>query len=311
VIGVRAVVTGGAGFIGSSLAEFLLLRGGSVLVFDSLVAGRRDRIPHGAEVVVGDIRDEAALRSAFRGADVVFHQAALGSVPRSVEAPGLSHEVNAGGTLSVLQAALGADVRRVVAASSSSVYGGASRGPVGEEEPLRPRSPYAASKVAAEAYLHAFTETYGLETVALRYFNVFGPGQRSDGPYAAVVPRFVTSTLRGEPVTIYGDGAQTRDFTFVSDVVDFNVIAAMAPAEAVAGKAFNVGSGKGTSIRALLEAVERAVGSNRVPEMAPPRSGDVRNSLAAIDRARSLGYTPSVDVEEGIRRTVAWFSARR
>jgi UDP-glucose 4-epimerase len=302
----KVLVTGGAGFIGSHLTDRLVADGHHVTVLDNLatgslqnLAGVRARI----DWIEGDLRDRAAVERAVRGVEVVFHQAALASVARSVENPREVTEVNVGGTLNLLVAARDAKVRRIVFASSSSVYGDTPELPKVETMPCAPRSPYAASKAAGEAYLSAFQASYGLEAAILRYFNVYGPRQSPRSLYAAVVPRFADAVLRGTPPTIYGDGGQTRDFTFVGDVVDALGRAAQAP-RAVEGP-MNVGGGRRISILDLVAAVGRAAGLAVVPTHEPARVGDVRDSLADIGRARDrLGWAPRTALAEGIVRVV-------
>lgn len=297
----RAVVTGGAGFIGSHIAEALLARGDEVVVVDSLATGSAANLPGGVRFIEGDVRDASTLDEAFSGVDVVFHQAALGSVPRSIEDPVTTHGVNTTGTLRVLNAALRAGVAKVVAASSSSVYGGATSGAVAESTPTRPRSPYAASKVGAEAYLGAFAAMGVMQTVALRYFNVYGPRQDPSGPYAAVIPRFLQAVLSGSVPVIYGDGSQTRDFTYVTDVVRANLLVADAPSSGV----YNVGSGVRTSISQLLETISHVAGGPAVTARhEPPRTGDVAHSLADVGELSRIGYSPEVGLEDGLRSTM-------
>lgn len=313
----RVLVTGGAGFIGSHLAGALLARGDEVRVLDNFATGKRenlDELRGDFEVLEGDIRDSALCFAAVKGVEAVFHQAALGSVPRSVEDPSTSHEVNVDGTLHLLCAAQENGVRRFVFASSSSVYGNAPEKIKVESLPARPLSPYAVSKLAAEAYTLVFHEVYGLETVALRYFNVFGPRQDPDSMYAAVVPRFVSSLLSLERPTIFGDGNQSRDFTYVENVVQANLLALECRPEAC-GKAYNVACGGSTSVTEVFRLLRESVGGEALkvePLHEPPRRGDVRDSLASIDLARaSLGYVPGVDVREGIQKTVEWFHSRK
>ena len=262
--------------------------------------------------MVGDVADEAVVRSAMSGVDVVFHQAAHRSVFRSVELPLSTDRANVGGTLNVLVAARDSGTRRVVAASSSSVYGGAELRPTPESAPLIPRSPYAVSKLAGEHYGRVFSELYGLETVFLRYFNVYGPRQRPDGPYAAVIPLFIRALMDGAAPTIHGDGHQSRDFSFIDNVVGANLAAAIAPARACAGKAYNVAGGIEISLLDLLAAIEAAIGLSIPPEFVASRAGDVRHSFADLRAiAADLAWRPQVEVSEGIARTVAWFTGSR
>ncbi len=304
------LVTGGAGFIGSHLAERLVTLGAKVRILDNLTTGKRQNLAsfaHQVELLEGSLTDLATVRKAIAGVEVVFHQGALPSVARSVEDPLTTHQVNATGTLLLLLAAREAKVKRVVFASSSSVYGDTPTLPKREDMPPNPQSPYALSKLIGEQFCRLFWQLYGLETVSLRYFNIFGPRQDPTSQYAAVIPRFITALLRGERPTIYGDGEQTRDFTFVDNCVQANLLAATA--EGVAGEVFNVGAGKQTSVNELFRLIRSLVGVNDIePLYAPPRLGDVRHSLADITKARErLGYEPSVLLEEGLERTIAWF----
>lgn len=305
----RFMVTGGAGFIGSNLSETLLDKGHSVTVFDNLATGREENlsgIMGRLDFIRGDIRDMAALEAAIKGMDYVIHLAALGSVPRSIEDPATTHEVNATGTLNVLNAARAAKVKRVVCASSSSVYGDTAVLPKEEQMAPSPLSPYAVSKITGEYYCKAFHRVYGLETVALRYFNVYGRRQDPNSQYAAVIPRFVDAMLRGKSPVIYGDGEQSRDFTFVDDCNQANVKACFAGG--AEGMHFNVGYGSKVSINGLFRKIRDSLGSKVEPAYAPPRKGDVRDSLAAISRARDiLGYEPENGIDEGIRKTVEWY----
>ncbi len=308
----RVLVTGGAGFIGSHLVEGLLARGDEVAVIDDLATGMVKNVADAARFIEADVGDEAALGEAIDGCEVVFHEAALGSVTRSVAQPRVSDRANVAGTVAVLDAAQRAGVRRVVLASSSSVYGGAEQVPTPESAPLRPRSPYAVTKLAGEHYARVFWELHGLETVCLRYFNVFGPRQRPDTQYAAVIPLFVEALLAGEAPVVHGDGRQSRDFTYVADTVAANLLAAEAPAEACAGRAFNIARGRPASLLDLLAALTAELGVEVTPVHAPARAGDVRHSHADIAEARArLGFEPSVSLEDGLARTLAWFRSRR
>jgi len=308
--GVSVLITGGAGFIGSHLAERLVALGAKVRLLDDFTTGRKQNLSafaHKVELLQGSLTDMATVRRAVAGMDVVFHQGALPSVARSVEDPLTTHQVNATGTLLLLLAAREAKVKRVVFASSSSVYGDTPTLPKREDMPPNPQSPYALSKLIGEQFCRLFWQLYGLETVSLRYFNIFGPRQDPTSQYAAVIPRFITALLRGERPTIYGDGEQTRDFTFVDNCVQANLLAATA--EGVAGKVFNAGAGKQTSVNDLFPPIRPLIGATGIePLYAPPRLGDVRHSLADITKARErLGYEPSVPLEEGLERTIAWF----
>jgi nucleoside-diphosphate-sugar epimerase len=301
---VPVLVTGGAGFIGSHLVEALLAHGARVRVLDDLSTGRRENLPQGkVELIQGDIRDLEMCRAACAGMEHVFHQAALGSVPRSLADPAATIAVNVWGTANVLAAARDAGVRRVVYASSSSVYGDAGSVVKKEGEEGRPISPYAVSKAMGEEMAEVFARCYGLELIGLRYFNVYGPRQAPDGPYAAVVPRFFRACLAGEPPVIYGDGEQSRDFTFVDDAVQANLLAAGAPAEAC-GRAYNVARGERTTISELAARVREAAGSGLPPRHEPPRPGDVRHSQADPSAAVArLGFRAEVALREGLERT--------
>jgi nucleoside-diphosphate-sugar epimerase len=299
-----ALVTGGAGFIGSHLVEALLERGRRVRVLDDFSSGRGEFLPPDADLEVydGDIRDPQALERITVGVDVVFHQAALRSVPGSVEDPYSYHDINVTGTLRLLLAARAAGVRRVVFASSSAVYGDPPVMPLHEELRPRPISPYGASKLSGEHYCANFSHHYGLETVCLRYFNVFGPRQDPASTYAAVVARFIDAARRGVPLEVHGDGTQTRDFVYVGDVVDANLAAAEAPG--ASGHVLNVASGLGTSVLDIAGALEQMLGRPLPVRHTPVRPGDVSHTLADISRAREwLGFVPAVSLAEGLRRT--------
>ncbi len=305
----RILVTGGAGFIGSHIVEAALARGWEVRVLDSLVTGTLANLQAVAKQVdleKGDVRDLAACDRAVHGCDLVFHLAALPSVQRSVEDPSGSHAVNCTGTVNLLESARARKVRRVVYASSSSLYGNAPELPKREDQHPAPASPYAASKLSGEFYGRAFADAMGLPFVALRLFNVFGPRQDPDSPYAAVIPIFLRSLAQGKAPTIYGDGEQTRDFTYVSNVVDAFLAASEAPEEKVSGRAFNVAFGRCTSLNVMYAMLQEATGRRIPAAYAPARTGDVRHSHADVSAARkALGWEPKVTLEEGIRRTVA------
>ncbi|MBM3674538.1 MAG: SDR family oxidoreductase [Actinobacteria bacterium] len=302
----QALVTGGAGFIGSHLVDALLARGDTVRVFDDLSTGRRENVHAESELVEGSVVDEDAVRRAVAGCEVVFHQSALGAVARSVADPRTSDRVNVHGTLTVLTLARDAGVRRVVFASSSSVYGGAAVVPTPETVPTRPRSPYAVSKLAGEWYTRVFAELYDVETVALRYFNVFGPRQRPDSTYAAVIPLFTAALLADERPTVHGDGTQSRDFTYVSDVVAANLLAAGGPPE-TSSEVFNVAPGAGSSLLDLLAGLGRVIGVEPDPVFVEPRAGDIHTSCADASKARTqLGWAPEVTFEDGLARYVDW-----
>lgn len=311
----KTLVTGGAGFIGSHLVDALVARGHAVRVLDDLSSGRLANlrgVSKKIQFIRGSIRNLSVLERAVRGVEVIFHQAALRSVPKSVSRPVLYHEVNVTATLHLLELARRHRVRRVVCASSSSLYGE----PEGMKRPHRqketdlptPQSPYAATKLADEVYGTMYSRLHGLETVFLRYFNVFGPRQSLENQYAVVVPKFITCLLTGQPPPIHGDGKQTRDFTFVGNVVQANLKAASAGRRAT-GQVYNIASGGHHSVLELLRLLNKIVGTKIRPRFTPKRPGDVLHTWADIRKAkRLLGYDPMVSFEEGLRRTAAWFS---
>ena len=304
------LVTGGAGFIGSHLTEELLRRGDQVRVADSLITGHRKNLAHlsGVDFLEGDLADLAFARRAAQGVDYVLHQAAIPSVPRSVEDPITSNRANIDSTLNVLVAARDAGVKRIVYAGSSSAYGNTPTLPKHEEMPTNPLSPYALQKLVGEQYLQLFTALYGLETVTIRYFNVFGPRQDPSSPYSGVISVFARALLEDKAPTIYGDGEQTRDFTYVANVVDGVLRAVKAPH--ASGKVVNVATGTRISLNQLFASMRDAVGSRLEPTYGPGRSGDVKDSLADITRARTLlGYEPLVSLEEGLKKTIDWYRA--
>jgi UDP-glucose 4-epimerase len=307
----KALVTGGAGFIGSNLALALVARGHDVRLLDNFSTGHRANLePLDAEVVEGDLRSYERVAAAVGGVEVVFHQGALPSVPRSIQDPLTSTAVNVEGTLNVLLAARDAGVRRVVFASSSSVYGDAPGMPRRESQPLAPLAPYAVSKLAAEQYCMVANRVYGVETVALRYFNVFGERQDPLSGYAAVIPKFIRMMLDGQPPTIFGDGQTSRDFTHVENVVEANLAAAVEPA--AAGRVMNIAVGSSHTLNELVSTLQGLVDSELEPEYGPPRSGDVSESLADVSLARELlGYEPRIEFEEGLQRTIAWIVEQR
>lgn len=302
------LVTGGAGFIGSHLVEALAKQGRRVRVLDDLstgLAANVEQLP-GVELIRGDVGDPAAVGRAAEGCELVFHLAALASVQKSVEAPAESHRVCATGTLHVLDAARRGGVRRVVYAASASAYGIPAGEVQSEETPVCPLSPYAAAKLSGELYCEAFTATYGLETVRLRFFNIFGPRQRADSPYSGVIAIFAAALSEGRVPTIFGDGQQTRDFTYVSDVVQALQLASHQPG--VGGQVFNVGTGRPTSLLDLIGALNRQLGTNVTPRFAETRAGDIRHSRADISKGRQfLGYDPAVPFEAGLAETLAWY----
>jgi len=304
------LVTGGAGFIGSHLAERLVQLGHHVRVTDDFSTGIRDNLVHldgQLELLEGDLTDPGVCEQAVEQIDVVFHLAALASVPRSLTNPWATHDANVNATLHLIRASQAAGVRRLVYASSSSVYGDMPTLPKTESAEALPRSPYAAAKLAGEQYVLAYARGGLLNGVALRYFNVFGPRQNPHSPYAAVVPAFLKAALWCEPAMLFGDGGQTRDFTYVDDVVTANVLAASAPADLANGMVINIGGGRRTSLLALLQLIMQVTGREVKWERRPAREGDVRDSLASLDRAeRILGYRPQVALDEGLKRTWNW-----
>ena len=308
------LVTGGGGFIGSHISTALVERGDRVRVLDNFSTGHRSNLAHLAdhaaagrlEIIEGDLCDADAVGKAVAGVDCIFHQAALASVPRSVEHPLDTNAACVTGTVTLLDAARKANVRRVVYAGSSSAYGDQPTSSKRENDLPNPLSPYAAAKLAAEEYCRAFYATYGLETVVIRYFNVFGPRQDPASPYSAVIPLFITAMLAGRQPVVYGDGQQSRDFTYVANVVHANLLAADAPN--VAGEVFNAANGRSTSLLALIEQLNERLGTNIQPKFEPPRVGDVRESLADISRARGmLGYEPQVDFETGLAQSIDYY----
>ncbi len=300
------LVTGGAGFIGSHLVRRLLADGQDVRVFDNFATGKRERLADlggDIELVEGDLRDEAVVARAAAGVEVIFHEAAEPSVPRSVADPATTYAVNVLGTLNLLQAAVAAGCRRLVFASTCAVYGDAAP-PTAETSPRRPCSPYASSKLAGEDLNAVFTNLHGLETVNLRYFNVYGPGQDPASAYAAAIPRFAALLAAGEPPVVYGDGEQTRDFVSVHDVVSANLLAATVAG--ASGETINVGSGKAVSINETIALLQRLIGTDLPVRHEPARAGDIRHSLADIGRAREvLGFEPAVPFATGLERLLA------
>ena len=309
----NCLVTGGAGFIGTNLTRTLLAQGHRVRILDNFSTGKRENLgpfQDHIELIEGDLRSYHIVHEAARDIEVIFHQGALPSVPRSINDPITTNQVNVEGTLNILNAARDTDVRRVVYASSSSIYGENPELPKQEDMTPRPISPYAVAKLAGEKYCQVFTRTYGLETVALRYFNVFGLGQDPRSQYAAVVPLFITAFLDGDRITVYGDGEQSRDFTFIENVVQANILAAQAPD--AAGEVFNVACGTQMSLNQMLDHLRTIMETDTEVHYVPSRPGDVKHSLADIEKARRiLGYHPAVPVELGLRRSVEWYRAIR
>lgn len=303
--GRRALITGGAGFIGSHLAEGLLACGVEVRVLDDLSTGHRRNVPAGAQFVQGSVLDETLLAQAVAGCDLVFHQAAMVSVPVSVADPAGCMRLNVLGTEMVLRAARDAKVRRVLFAASAAAYGNSPPLPTPETAPVDSCSPYAMSKVAGELLMQTYSRCYGLSTASLRYFNIFGPRQDPKGAYAAVISAFIDALANNRTPRIFGDGGQTRDFTPVANVVRANLLAAASPRD-LAGEVMNIGTGHRTDLLTTLHTLARALGKTAAPTFEPTRAGDVRHSVADISRARELlGYTPSVSFDEGVRRLVA------
>jgi UDP-glucose 4-epimerase len=312
----RYLVTGGAGFIGSNLVLALTAAGERVRVLDNLETGRwehLDGIPHQSliERVEGDIRDRETVAKAAAGVEVILHQAALGSVPRSVDTPVYSDAVNVGGTVTVLDVARQVGVRRVVFAASSAAYGETPALPKREDMTPMPMSPYAVTKLACEHYLKVFAGIYGLETINLRYFNVFGPNQTPDGAYAAAIPRFIDAALAGRPITIFGDGEQTRDFCYVDNTVRANLLAASSPKK-LTGEVVNIAGGRRIGLNELCRELGRVMGKELAVDHVAPRAGDIRHSLADITAAQELiGYEPLVRWEDGLAPTLAYLRALR
>ena len=308
------LVTGVAGFIGSTLARAVLAQGGKVVGFDNFSTGKRENLAEvqgRIDLHEADLLDLDALHRACRGVDFVFHEAAIPSVPRSVKDPLGNNRANVDGTLNVLVAARDAKVKRVIYAASSSAYGDTPTLPKREDMPPNPISPYATAKLASEFYMTSFYRCYGLETVCLRYFNVFGPRQDPTSPYSGVLAKFITQMLNGDQPTIFGDGKQSRDFTFVDNVVDANLLACKAEAKEVAGRVFNVATARRTDLYQTFQILKTLTGYTGDVKYADERAGDVKHSLADISRAEQhLGYKPKVDFEEGLRRTIEWYRSR-
>ena len=316
-MGMNYLITGGAGFIGSHLTETLsktLESGNTLRVLDNLSTGFEHNVKsflNGAELVEGDIRDQELLIELCRDTDVIFHFAALPSVSRSVEEPALSHDVNVNGTINVLEAARLQKVDRVILSSSSSVYGDSERLPKEESHELAPKSPYAAHKAIGELYAKLYHDVYGLKTYALRYFNVFGARQNPNSDYAAVIPSFITAFLNDKAPTVYGDGEQSRDFTYVSDVVQANLQCVHAP-ETAAGQAYNVACGGRYSLNELLKILAGLIGSQVEAIYADERAGDVKHSQASVEKASTkLGWEPQVSFEEGLEKTISFFKEQK
>lgn len=309
----KYLVTGGAGFIGCNLARYILAKGHDVVVLDNFATGKRENLTEilgRITLVEGDIRDRAAVDKALAGVSAVFHEAALGSVPRSVADPVTSHDVNVNGTINVLEACRAAGVRRVVFAASSSAYGNQKDSPKHEGMVPMPISPYAASKLSCEAYLRAYAGAFGMETLCLRYFNVFGPHQDPFGAYAAVIPAFVSRLLKGESPVVFGDGEQSRDFCFIENVCNANWLAAHAPAQVCDGKAVNIACNRQTSLNQILDQLRKLLNVDVQATYKEDRAGDVKHSLADVSLAKAtIGYEPKVYFEEGLTRAIDWYKA--
>jgi UDP-glucose 4-epimerase len=306
------LVTGGAGFIGSHLTDLLAARGYPLRVFDNFDTGQRSNLANatGAEIIEGDVSDADAVAKAMQGVNVVYHLAALASVQASIESPPATHRICATGTLNVLDAARKAGVRRVVYAASASAYGIPAGEIQSESDQVRPLSPYAAAKLAGEQYMQAFAASFGIETVSLRFFNIFGPRQRADSPYSGVIAIFTGLMTAGKTPIIFGDGLQSRDFTYVSDVVQALTKAAKVPN--ISGNIYNVGAGRSVTLLDLTAALNRLLGTNITPKHATERAGDIRHSRADISRTRTdLGYEPYVSFEDGLRETLTWYRQQR
>lgn len=307
----RYLITGGAGFIGSNLTRFLLEKGHDVVVLDNFVTGRRENLAEVADritIIEGDIRDRQAVDAAMAGCQAVFHEAALGSVPRSMADPFTSHDVNVNGTVTVLEALRASGIKRLVFAASSSAYGNQKHSPKHEGMVTRPISPYAASKVACEAYLHAYAQAFQLEILGLRYFNVFGPRQDPNGPYAAAIPVFVKKLLDGDKPVVFGDGEQSRDFCYIENICKANWLAASAPAEVCDGRVMNIACHRATTLNEILAKMRDLLDVDIEAEYAPPRAGDVKDSLADITLAReTIGYEPAVYFEQGLEQAIGWY----
>jgi len=307
----KYLVTGGAGFIGCNLVRHILAAGHDVVVLDNFATGKRENltdVADGIELIEGDVRDRKAVAGAVKGCGAIFHEAALGSVPRSIEDPQTSHDVNVNGTVNILNAAREAGVKRVVFASSSSIYGDQAESPKHEGMVPQPISPYAAGKVACEAYMRGYAAVYGLETLCLRYFNVFGPYQDPHGPYAAVIPAFVSRLLRGSRPVVFGDGEQSRDFCYVENVCMANWQAAHAGAEVCDGRAINIACERGVTINQVLGQLKDLLATDVEATYTDERPGDVKHSLADVTAAKvAIGYEPKMYFDEGLASAIGWY----
>ena len=309
----KYLVTGGAGFIGCNLARFLLDKGHDVVVLDNFLTGKRENVSDildRIDLVEGDIRDRDTVDRAISGCAAIFHEAALGSVPRSIDDPATSHDVNVNGTVTVLDAARAAGVKRVIFAASSSAYGDRAESPKHEGMVPMPISPYAANKIACEAYMQAYSAVFGMETLCLRYFNVFGPHQDPFGAYAAVIPAFVSQLLRGQRPVVFGDGEQSRDFCHIQNVCQANWLASQAPAEVCRGQTLNIACNYSTTLNQILDQLGDLLGCDAGAEYQDARAGDVKHSLADVSlAAETIGYEPTVFFEEGLAGTIEWYKA--
>lgn len=307
----KVLVTGGAGFIGSNLVDGLLREGYEVRVLDNFSTGRRENIEHfkkDIELIEGDMRDQEITDQAVDGVDMILHEAALPSVPRSIKAPVTSNDVNVGGTLKLLSSAQKAGVQRMIMASSSSIYGNTVELPKHEGMTPKPMSPYAVTKLTGEHYLRVYHELYGMETLAIRYFNVFGPRQDPTSQYSGVIAKFMTAAIEGTKYTVNGDGTQARDFTYIDNVVKGNLLALKA--SRLGGESVNVACGGKYSLLDLIDAINRAAGVDLPIEFGADRAGDVKYSMAAVEKAKELlGYEPDIDFYEGIKRTFKWYAS--
>ena len=309
----KYLVTGGAGFIGCNLARYILSKGHKVVVLDNFATGKRENIAEIAdsiELIEGDIRDRPTVDLAVDGCKAIFHQAALGSVPRSVEDPVTSHDVNVNGTITVLEAARASGIKRVMFAASSSAYGDQIESPKHEGMVPLPISPYAANKVSCEVYMRAYASAFGMETICLRYFNVFGPYQDPFGAYAAVIPAFVSCLLAGKAPQVFGDGEQSRDFCYIDNVCEANWLAANAPADVCDGKVMNIACNHRTSLNEILQQLKSLLKCDIEAVYSDVRAGDVKHSLADVSLAeKTIGYKPKVFFEEGLNRSIDWYKA--
>lgn len=304
-----SLVTGGAGFIGSNMVRFLLGKGEKIRVLDNFETGKRDNLTEVAdriELIEGDVRDVVTVEKSVKGADVVYHLAALGSVPRSIKDPVSSHDVNVNGTFNMLKASMDAKVKRLVFASSSSVYGENPVLPQHEKLPLAPISPYGATKAIAEMYIKAFYESYGFQAIALRYYNVFGPRQDPTSQYAAAIPLFVSALLANKPPMIFDDGEQSRGFTYIDNVLEANWLAANATKGF--GEAMNISTKNAVTVNTVVKTISKLLGKDIAPMYVPPRQGDIKHSLADVTKAKEfIGYEPKVSFEEGISKAIGWY----